>query len=198
MILGPFDEYFGLMQRSADEIGCYRRKHAKRKHAAPANHRQQQRRGNSRDQHAGLPAQANIRRGTGAFRCRPCFGDQRHADTEFTAKPDARKRSVDQEIPVTLRKRTKTGEHREHDDGPGQDTHATEAIGQHAEADAAKHGSDQRGRHQRRRLRLRKIKVACDRSQHGIAERGTRQRLPRVAVDGGRHALDAVSRNAHF
>src|ERR1700721_3373901 len=53
------------------------------------------------------------------------------------------------------------------------------------------------------------MEIACDRPQHEaenkkiesvhrIAERGARQRLPRVAVDGGRHALDAVSRDAHF
>ena len=209
MIFGLRDEHFGLVQRRTNKIGGHGRKYAKRKHAAPADHGQQQRRGNGSQQHAALPTQTNIGRGARTFRGRPGFSDQRHADPEFAAKADAGKGAVDQEIPIALRKRAKTGEHREHDNGPGQDAHAAEAIRKYAEADTAEHRADQRGCHQRGRLGLRQMEIACNRPQHKaenkkiesvhcVADRRTQQRLPRIAVDSRRNALHAVRRDAHF
>ncbi len=204
-----FHEHFGFVQRCADEIGSNGGKHAERKHAAPSDHGQQQRRCNGGKQHAHLPAEADIRGGTRALRCGPCFGHQRHANPEFAAEADTGNGAIDQEIPITLRKCAQAGEHGEHDNRPGEDAHAPKTIGQHAEANPADHGADQRRRHQRGRLCRRKMEIARDRPQHEtenkkiepvhrITERRTDQRLPGIAVDAGRNVLDAVSRDTHF
>ena len=110
--------------------------------------------------------EADIRRSARTLRRGPRFSDQRHADPEFAAKADTGDRAIEQKIPITLRKCAKAGEHREHDDRPGQDAHAPETVRQHAEADATDHRADQCRRHQRRRLRGRQPKIGCDCPQH--------------------------------
>ena len=146
------DEDLRLVQRVADEVGGQRRQDADGEHAAPADHRQQDRREDGRGENAKLPAEPDIGRGAGPHGGRPCLGNQRHADAEFAAEAEAGDGAVGQQIVVALRQRAEPGEYGEQDDGLGQHADAADAVGQHAEEDAADHGADQRGGDQRSAL----------------------------------------------
>ena len=155
------------------------------------------RRHDGRGEHAKLPSQPDIGRHTGPFRCRPYFGDQGHADTKFTAEPDAGNGAVDQEIPVALRQGAHTGEHREQQDGPGQHADAAHAVRQYPKDDTADNGADQGGRDQRSALCRTKPKIRSNKTQHEsenqqvkaihrIAQGGPEQRLVGLAFLRGR------------
>ncbi|MNY04359.1 hypothetical protein D3C86_1370330 [compost metagenome] len=191
-------EHFGLMQLVAYHPGDQRRNHADQEHAAPAYHRQQQRREQRHGQHADLPTQGHIRRHARTVARGPGFGGQRHADAELAAQAYAGNRAIDQQIPVALRKRAQAGEHREQHDGPGQHADAAVAVAHGAKEEAADDGADQRPGDQRAGLAGREVQVGRDRRQHeaqdqqieavhGVAHGRAGQGLPAVAIDfGGR------------
>jgi hypothetical protein len=171
-----------------DEVGGDRGKNSDGEHAAPADDRKQHRSHDGRHEHAKLPSQSNVGRHARPFRGRPCFGDQGHADTEFTAQPDAGNGAVDQQIPVALRQRAHPGEDGEQHDGPGQHTDATDAVRQHAEDDTADDGADQGRRDERSALRGTKSEIRGNNAKHEsedqevepvhrIAQGGSQQRL---------------------
>jgi hypothetical protein len=149
-----------------NEIGGDRGKNSDREHAAPADDWQQDRRHDGGGEHAKLPSQPDIGRHPRPLRRRPCFGDQRHADAKFAAKPDAGHGAVDQKIPVTLGEGAHAGKDREQHDGPGQYTDAADAVRQHAKDDTADHGADQGGGDQGSALRRTKSEIRRNNAQH--------------------------------
>ena len=163
---GARDEHLRLVQRLTDEIGGDRREDADREHAAPADDGKQDRRQDGRGENAELPSEADIGGHAPAHRGRPGFGDQRHADAELAAEPDARDGAVGEQVPIALRQRAHAGEDREQHDGPGQNANAADAVGQHAEDDAADHGADQCRGDQRGALRRAKSKIGGNQTQH--------------------------------
>lgn len=184
-------EHLRFMQTVADKPGDKGRNHADQEHAAPAYHGQQQRRQQRSHQDAGLPAERHVRGHAPALARRPGFCGQRHADTEFTAEPDAGNGAEHQQLVKAPRKRAKAGEHGKQDDGPGQHADASVAVAQCAEDDAAGHRADQRPGDQRAGLTAVERQCGTDGGQHKaedeqieavhrIADGGARQRFPCV------------------
>ena len=103
---------------------------------------QQQRRQEGGRQHAQLPAHADVSRSAVALLRRPGFGDQRHADAEFAAQPDARQGAIGQQIPIPLRHGAQAGEQGEHQNGDRQHPDTAETIAEVAENHAAQHRAD--------------------------------------------------------
>jgi hypothetical protein len=116
--------------------------------------------------------------------CRPGLGDQRHADAELTAQPEAGDGAINEQIPIALRQGAETGEYREQKDGPGQDTHAAVIVAQRAEQDAAGNGADQRPGNQRTGLGRSEMQLGGNRPQHE-AQNEQIEPIHRIA-DGGR------------
>ena len=179
-------EQVRLLQVAPDEERGDGREQADREHAAPTDQRQQQRCHECRRQHAELPAEPDIGGGTRAFRGWPGLADQRHADAEFAAKAKPRDGAVGQQVPIALRQRAKAGEHREQQDGPGEDPHPAQPVGQHAEQHAAADGADQGRGDQRGGLWRRQPQLGRYGAQHepqdqqveavhGIADRAADQ-----------------------
>jgi hypothetical protein len=131
----PLGEQFRLLDAPPHEKRQHGWQQPDSEHPAPADQRQQQRRQQRCGEHAQLPAEPDIRRHPCALRGRPCLGDERHADAELAAQPDARNRPVREQIAVALRERTQAGENRKDQDRP---------------------------RHQRPGLRRRKVKIGGD------------------------------------
>jgi hypothetical protein len=145
-----------------DEAG----EQANREHAAPADVREQPRRDERRQQHAGLPADADVGAGARPQPRRPRLGDQRHADAELAAQAEAGDGAIDDEVPVALRQRAQAGEHREDEDRPGQHGDAAVIVAERAEHDAAHHRPDQRPRRQRAADGGAQPEVGADRGEH--------------------------------
>ena len=106
------DEDVRLVQLAPDHVSDHRRKHAERKHPAPADDRQQHRRHQRRHEHAELPAKPDIGRCSRALARGPGFRHQRHADAEFAAETNAGDGPVGQQVPIALGQRARPGEAR--------------------------------------------------------------------------------------
>jgi hypothetical protein len=128
--------------------------------------------------------------------CRPRLGDERHADAELAAEPEARQGAVDQEVPIPLRQGAEAGEDREQQDGPGEHAHTPVIVAQDAEQDAAHDGAHQRPGHERSSLRRREVQLGRNRAQHEaedeqveavhrVADRRGGQRLACFGADRG-------------
>ena len=142
-LLGLLDEDRRLAERIADHESDDRRQNADGEHAAPADERQQDRRDDRREQHARLPAEADIGRHSRALRGRPGFGRQRHADAELATETEPGDGAINQQIPIALREGAQAGEDREQQNGPGQHADAAEIIAENTEHHAANDRADQ-------------------------------------------------------
>jgi hypothetical protein len=163
-------------------------------------------------QHASLPAQPYIRGGARPHRVGPGLGHQCHADAELTAQAEPGNAPERQELRISLRHGAQPDEQGEQGDRPAQHAHPSDAVGQQPERDAAQHRARERRGDERGGLRRAKAERRRDRLQqeaedqevesvHGVADRRSPQRPPRLGGDSGasfsRHGSSRIARRTH-